>query len=211
MTWSYSKLSVFERCPQQYEYKYIQKLPQVKGDALMRGIALHDKCERFLKGDLKRVPKELEKIGPQLKRLKKNEAVAEEWWNFHNDWGWSYEPFQWLVAKLDAYCFPYEGEIEVVDFKTGKKYPEVKDQLNLYAVCAMSAYDGIESVSAKAEYIDTGETVNFVWSAGQIGTMKNAWTSRANRLLKAKKFKKSPSFHCRWCDFHKRKGGPCSG
>lgn len=210
MTTSYTKLSTFERCPYQYEAKYILKIKEPPSEALARGNAEHDKCERYLRGKLKRVPKTLEKIGPHLKRLKEFEAVPEQWWNLTDDWGWSDKKFQWLVAKLDAYCFPTDSEIEVIDFKTGKKYPEVRQQLNLYATCAMSIFD-VDLCTAKAIYVDTGDVVTLSWDIDQYEAMKNSWTARVKRLESCKVFKKKPGFYCNWCIRHTSKGGDCNG
>lgn len=210
MTASYSRVSLFEKCPQQYEYKYIQKLREPKSEALANGNARHDECERYLKGEIKRIPKTLVKIGPQLKRLKSLNALAEEWWNFDNKWNWQTKPFQWLVAKADAYCAPLPDMIEITDFKTGKKYPEHKKQLHLYATCALSMFE-CSSVIARADYVDLGESLVMEWGSDNLPAMQKSWNIRIARLEKAKTYKKNPGFYCKWCSFNTSKGGPCTG
>jgi len=46
--WSYSRLSVFRKCPRQFKYKFIDKIPTEDNYASSRGSLLHAKCEQIV-------------------------------------------------------------------------------------------------------------------------------------------------------------------
>lgn len=209
MTWSYTRISTFETCPAKYNYKYVQRLPEKgeKSPALVRGIEIHEQGEQYLKGKLTRLPKAYSKTRGAMERLKRLGAEAEEWW--HVDQNWEPTPsWSWLCAKTDAWCVPKEGIVEVVDFKTGRMYPNHRDQLHLYAACAMSLFD-CDKVITRAIYVDIGQTLDFEWYPRKLKTMQNNWESRVNRIEKAKRFQPQQNFFCRWCPYSKKEGGPC--
>jgi hypothetical protein len=56
--WSYSRWDVYDACPRQARYKFIDKLPEAEGPALRRGKDLHEQAEQFLKGELETLPVE---------------------------------------------------------------------------------------------------------------------------------------------------------
>lgn len=209
MTWSYTRISTFETCPAKYNYKYVQRLPEKgeKSPALVRGIDIHEYGEKYLKDSLKQVPSQYKKVAHAMKRLKELGAHAEEWWHLDQSWN-ATSSWSWLCAKLDAWCIPEDGILEVVDIKTGRMYPSTRDQLHLYSTCAMSMFD-CEKVIARALYVDQGEAVEFEWHPKELVTMQNSWESRANRIEKARRFQPQKNFSCKWCPYRKGEGGPC--
>lgn len=210
MTWSYSRISTYEKCPLKYQCQYIDKLPRGEpSKALARGNRIHSLAEDYLNGLSETVPDDLKKVSKPLERLKKLEAVAEEWWHFHDDWVPS-DDWAWLVIKSDAYCFPSDRTLEVTDFKTGKTYPEHRDQLHLYATGALSLFPGVEKVCARALYTDQGSAIDFEWGRKDLKIMHNNWKSRSSRIEKAKTFPPRPNRFCRWCDYNAANGGPCN-
>jgi len=207
MSWSYSRLSLYERCPFQYEGRYIKKVKEEKSEALLNGIAKHDLCEQYLKGDRKRIPKGVNKIAGSLRRLKSMEAVAEEWWNITEDWVEAKKK-DWLIAKIDAYCFPEPNTIEVTDFKTGKVYPTHKEQHGLYATMAFCIFD-VEIVISRGDYIDTGKSVTYRWTLDQLPALRADWRRRAETMMEDKELEPTPGYYCAWCPRSRLKKGDC--
>ena len=49
-TWSHSRLSAYEDCPQRYEFAYVQKLPRIEeGVEAFLGSRVHDALEKLYK------------------------------------------------------------------------------------------------------------------------------------------------------------------
>src|SRR5210317_438257 len=92
--WSLSSLSQYENCPRKFKYIKIDKKPLGKKSyALEYGNMVHNKLEQYLLGNIRSVPKELSKFSPELKKLKKLNAIPEEelvldkrWEPIHNGW-----------------------------------------------------------------------------------------------------------------------------
>lgn len=209
ITWSYSRLSLYEKCPLQYKFRYVDKIKEEESKALRNGIKKHNLCEEYLKGDRARIPKGVCQISDSLKRLKKMEAVPEEWWNLTDTWESSNKK-SWLVGKVDAYCFPHDDVMEITDFKTGKPYKkEHKDQLRLYATMGLCIYD-VGTVVAKADYIDTGKSVSYIWCIDDLSELKVSWEDRAVSLTEATFYPPRPNYYCNWCSFSRVRGGPCN-
>lgn len=207
MSCSYSSISLYEECSFKYKCRKIDKLSEEKSDALVNGIEKHQLCEEYLKGDRKRIPKGVSNIGGALRRLKKFEAIPEEWWHLTSNWE-STDSWSWLVGKVDAYCFPRDSVIEITDFKTGKKYPNHRDQLSLYATMGLSIYD-VKRVVARADYIDTGSSISYSWEVDDLSQLQDGWTKRIEAVITAEEFEPNPGWYCQWCSFSRLKGGPC--
>lgn len=210
MTWSYSRISCFEKCPLQYEYRYRMKLKGGEpSPALARGTAIHTLAECYLDGTVDDLPVELEKVRDTMEKLRAAEAVPEEWWHFHPDWDIA-DTWSWFVIKSDAYHFPKGDVAEIVDFKTGKMYPDHRDQLHLYATGAFARFPKVDRVIAKAVYIDQGTVLDFEWERPDWQIMKNNWEARAKRVGLATEFRPNPNRFCPWCDYNAANGGPCT-
>lgn len=215
--WSYSAWSVFNKCPAQYQYKYLMKLPtEPPGPAVERGIAIHAKGEGYLLGTVKGVPKEYKHYAQELRQLKKlgaepegDIAVTADWdpttWN---DWNGV-----WCRAKADAISIPEDGLLVVDDWKTGRKYPSHLDQGHLYGTLAYSHYEGVEKVKVRFFYLDKPPEeeppLELEYPRKDLKVMRAKWEERYKEMATTHTFKPTPGNYCRFCDFSKRKGGPC--
>jgi len=52
-SWAPSKLGCYEECPAKASYKYLHKLPDPGGPALVRGSFIHEQCEHFVANRIK--------------------------------------------------------------------------------------------------------------------------------------------------------------
>jgi hypothetical protein len=102
--------------------------------------------------------------------------------------------------------------LRVIDFKTGrpKDYPE-QERINVMAALLGAP----EAVAATMEfwYLDHGVSLPkkpklYVRKNMLSGTMKE-FEIRAARMEAEKKFPPRKGAHCAYCDYSKRKGGPC--
>ena len=217
--WSYSALTAYETCALKRKFQ-LDKAPRPQNKYLERGIAIHKLGEQFLKGELKKVPKEYKLFAKPLTELRKLGAQAELELAFTRKWElteWFGER-TWFRCKLDVqHDIPtprpvLRPNLRLIDFKTGrpKDYPE---QERLTVMAALLAAP--ESLGATFEfwYLDHGVILPkkpklYLRKNMLRGTMKE-FEIRAARMEKEKKFLPKKGAHCSFCDYSKRKGGPC--
>jgi hypothetical protein len=176
-----------------------------------RGSRLHTDCEKFLKTDSHVLPWELAKMGPRLMDLKGKQAKSEETWCL--DKGWSPDMVNpWIKAIVDVHWFEVNGTVlQVRDFKSGREYPEHRDQLELYGIIGMRYFPQVKRAEYGAIYLDTGHVSNegAVIRGDMLDQKVKSWTDRAIRIFEDTTYTPNPGGACRWCDYKSSQGGPC--
>lgn len=229
-SWSFSRYSTYRQCPLKAKLKFIDKMEEPTNDAMARGAAIHDTCEKYLKGTVARMPAELKLFADDFKKLKAQykkrvpAMVVEDMWAFTKDWDetrWNDWANCWVRIKLDCAHFEDETTLVVTDFKTGKFRPdkneEYMEQLELYALAALLMYPEIEGLVVKPRlmYLDAGVIYpepgddELVYTAKDIGRLQKLWAKRVRPMLNDKKFPPRANNFCSWCHFRKSNGGPC--
>ena len=215
-TWSYSSLSQFEKCPKQWEYARIQKLPQPPSAALERGNRVHAELERALRSFPDAGVPEVSLI-EYIAALKLRKPRVEEMWHFDRRWnfvGTEFVPTSWLLVKMDAYVAPVVGRkarnAHVIDWKTGRQYPDHEQQGELYALASV-ARDGGAEVDVDMVYVDQAHVEKWSLPVGpEVFTEATGeWTARAEKMLGTTEYRATPGKACHWCPFSGRKKGPC--
>lgn len=208
--WSYSSLSTYESCPAQWRYSYLLKLESKPSPAMMRGSRLHKACEDYLNGHSPALPWELKRVVRAIDELKQRGAKSEQTWLLDKDWSPVDDQSKaWIKSIVDVHYL--DGSVlHVIDFKSGKEYPEHRDQLELYAIKGLKVYPEVKRAEYKAMYLDTGHTSN---EGSLIRDMLpgkiDYWHSRAIRIWEDKEFAPNPGRRCQWCDYSAAKRGPC--
>jgi RecB family exonuclease len=146
ISWSYSKLTDFEKCRRMTKLKHIDRIPEPERPlppgktehANDRGTRVHDNVEQYVRGDIDQLCPEAEKhFGPQLDLLRV--LYAEGLVSLEGEWGmsqaWETHPWhgQWeeisaeamdelgLEANIKATKLPPKGRAEDIA-KIGKKF-----------------------------------------------------------------------------------------
>lgn len=231
--WSYSRLMDYEKCPQLFKFKVVDRLPEPGSAAMDRGSDIHKKGEVFLAATKKgvKVPQEFMRLKQSITLLKKLGAVPEDQWTFtHNFKGTTswFGKDAWARVKIDAVAeLPAEdlGEVAdltaqkvkgkgvwIMDWKTGQFRPEAAvDQLDLYVASAFILRPTASFALASLGYTDIGRSVHslVVKTSKTVEALKKKWIARVAPLQKDTKFKATPGPACHWCFFHAKKGGPC--
>ena len=212
---SYSALTTFENCPASYAFDYLSgESIDSSSPASRRGTRLHLACESFLKGTLPfaNLPIELYPIRDFLSIYKQLGALAEEVWLVDRDWNLQHpheeDEATMIKAVVDIH-YTIDDVLYVVDLKSGKEYPEHKDQLQLYSVIGLLKYPQVKEVRASALYLcGVGEVTTY--SRDSLEGLKMFWKNRALIQLNANLYPATPSTSaCRWCQYAKSKAGPC--
>lgn len=209
--WSYSRLTTYERCPKQLEYK-IKRTPEASSEALERGNRIHKDAEQYLQGVHKQVPATLQAFEPEFKQLRKKKAVAEAQIAVSADWRrveW-FSREAWLRIVIDAQHPETKTQDTLIDFKTGREYPDHLEQLELYALVFFKLKPKLKEVNGELWYIDQEKIVHDVFPCDQEKELEEKWTERATPMLIAEEFPATPGRHCNWCGFASAKGGPCT-
>ena len=204
--WSFSRLSCWENCPAQAKYKYIEKLPEVKGPPLLRGSKIHKEAELYvLNGG--RLPVSLKQFRGEFKKLREDGASAEEQWAFNCKWqacDW-FGAEAWLRVIVDANYFKgaEASTLVLVDYKTGKKknVEAYQDQMELSALAGFHMYE-VDRVETELWFLDSGDIVDENYKVRQIADMRKRFEKRAKRMLNDDRYPTTPNFTCRFCSFN---------
>jgi PD-(D/E)XK nuclease superfamily protein len=179
---------------------------------MVRGTRLHEDCENYVKGKLMVVPWELKKVALRLEDLKQKGAAAEETWLLDKYWKHDDEK-PWIKAIIDVHYFEPGGKVlHVTDYKSGREYPEHRDQLELYGLIGLCRFPEVNRVEYQALYLDSGHTSNdgAILRGAVMDNKVKKWTDRAIRIFEDKEYRPNPGGACRFCDYNGKRGGPCS-
>ncbi len=216
MRWSYSKLSVYENCPRQFKYKYIDKIDRfVESPAMVRGLDIHNKAEKYATGQIKRMPKELKVYENEFNQIRKMGASGEVDYSFTEEWEptkWNKWSNVWCIAKVDTRVEITKENLAIIDYKTGKIYDTHKDQADVYALSGFIHYPEVEDIDLEFWYLDQKDEDPGSWGYSRdthFKPLQRMFQQRHDKMAKDKKFIKKPTYKCRWCDYNSKNGGPC--
>lgn len=203
MGWSFSSLELYEKCPQWWKRKYIDRMkepPREAGPA-ERGTELHNCMENFFYAKAP-LPENLTYMQPKVDAWKAQKAIAEEEWGFDRDWKITPWATAWLRMKLDV-AVPSIGM--VIDYKSGKKDGnEVKHarQGLLYAVGTQIRYPELDKVTVRFEYLDHQKTSERVWRLPQLIAAKETFNRQALQIEADTEHRPNPQkWKCMYCPF----------
>lgn len=222
--WSFSRYSEYRLCPRKAYLKHIEKIKEPPNDAMQRGADIGRLAELFIKGKVKRLPKELSLFSKTFASMrdtyKKNpqRMVVEDQWALDSKWaktGWFAKDCV-VRMKVDAGRLEKPGFMLITDWKTGKyraeKREEYTEQLELYSLAALMLDETLEKVSARLAYLDEGlvfpepgsdEEATLTFTRADIPRLKRTWDKRTRAMLLDRSFPPRPNDRCRWCHYRK--------
>lgn len=222
-SWSFSKLSDFERCPGYVKLKYIERIPEPERPlpagktehANDRGSRIHDAAEHFVDGTGPFV-RELTSFQVEFNHLRdlyaNGKVSLEGEWGMDEDWEIAEWNTAWHRSKLDALVHTSETTAVVVDYKSGRKFGnELKhgQQLQLYTVNTLLRYPHLEQATTELWYLDQNDITSMTFTRNQGLRFKLGFEQRGHALTSATEFPFKPStFACRWCAYGDQ-GGAC--
>ena len=151
---SYSQLDTFNRCPLQYRYKYIFKIPAPVHSSASFGTSIHDALKDFYQNIKSGKKQEIEdlliilennwiKLGYESKKHEKfsrslAKKILTDFYNkFHKhetvprflEQNFKFPIKSGLIigGKIDRIDEKKDGRIEIIDYKTGDKLPTQKE------------------------------------------------------------------------------------
>lgn len=232
--WSFSQWESYNSCPARWKYKSVLKLPTAgPGPAAARGLLIHSTVEDYvaqrvgLEGlhkdvDLKYLPVlDAFRYHPNGERHQEFRfSLTEDWKLAGNQMkaerGWCMmvldavrvgDDFKGPHAKRETPLVAYVGE-----WKSGKPKDTHGDQRKLYALGALIHWPDVEKVEVTTYYLEDTEQPQRLSVANTESAqtkLKDLWKGRVDRMQGDRICAPKPGMHCNWCDFAKKKGGPC--
>lgn len=220
MVKSFSKWSTYDQCPRKYKYRYKDRIPVIqteRNDAAQRGTRVHESVEHMLQGKREDVDEEIqEEFGEWLISLKNFDNIPELKFAIDKEFEvCDYDSPDCLVRGfIDLVVMPeVDGVPSVAGFewKTGKLYDSHLAQKMLYGMVLLILYPDVKTTSITGVYFDHPKhNKKIVYSRSMLGTYKWMWLRRFDTMDADNVCAPNPSFLCKWCDYSKGNGGPCS-
>lgn len=225
--WSFSRYSDYKQCPLKCKLKHVDKIKEPPNKAMERGSLIHTLAEKYLKGELSKLPPELKLFEAEFKKLRAqfkksiNGMVVEDNWSFTKSWdetSWNDWVGCWVRIKLDCAHHEDEETLIVTDWKTGKfrveSHSEYVEQLELYSLAALLLHPHLQQVKPRLVYLDQGEIYpakgeELVFTRADIPKLKKLWEKRVKAMMSDTTFAPRPNDKCHWCFFSANKNGPC--
>jgi hypothetical protein len=208
---SYSSLSLWKKCPAQWEWKYILGHFDPPGRAADRGTELHDTIETFYTYPESSLPQRdpfWRPWAPLLQGLRPHAPVAEGEVAVNDQWApVSYkDPSAMYRGKLDLSLNAGKTRF-ILDWKSGRIYDEHHQQGKDYV--ALSP-DGFDNYVVYFVYLDQPTIIHrWEYSAEDRVALQQDVTERVLEVRSAKHYPFNKGDHCRWCSRSKNKGGNC--
>ena len=236
---SFSQWENYQTCPQKWKFASIMKLPRTPpGPAAARGLHMHDRAEKFIKGEIDDVNNWEEglmfgdkkpavihpKYIPMLRQFRdqpNGERYTEKKMAFDSEWYLcpTSSEHAAFIAVLDAARIggdryvrdhPDNGKVFIGEWKSGKPKDTHVDQRKIYAMFGYKTwlYPHVEVTTYYLE--DTAPPQRLVLKSEEgFERLKALWKGRVEEMESNSICAPRPGFYCRWCDFAKNKGGPC--
>lgn len=225
--WSYSRYADYKQCPLRFKLKYLDKVPMAASPAMDRGSQVHKLGELYLTAPKrpKAVPSEYAHFAEEMEQLHGLRPLVEQQWGFTREWtptGW-FGRDTWLRIVCDVVVKYDDNTVDLIDFKTGRKYDTNEEQVELFSSGAFMKWPEVEIVQTRLWYVDQpsdnevlrtyarddGVTDDDGKKLKSFSEIRREWEAKVVPMFKDKRFAPTPNDKCRWCDFSKSKGGPC--
>ena len=211
--WSYSRLSTWETCPRQFQYYYVEKLEghRPESPAANRGLLIHDKADKYLRGELKMYPFEFQKVSGHMMLLKAKKVQSEVKLAVKEDWTpCDYKAEDAYFRAILDVLYVENGICHIQDHKTGEVYPSHPIQLADYVPIAAAHYPNME-YETRLIYVDKGVvTPPKKTASDKLKGIKIMLDGRIKNAEDDNIFPTRAGAHCKWCDYSSRYGGPCA-
>jgi CRISPR/Cas system-associated exonuclease Cas4 (RecB family) len=209
---SYSGLSLYRKCPKAWHDAYVLGNRSEAGAAANRGTEIHKEIEDYFNGLVERITHSaLHKWKAYFFGLAPRNPVPEMKLGACS--AWSPMAFDDATANVrGAMDLVTVGEAatHIIDWKTGKVYPEHEKQADFYAALS-AAYHKQPTVVTMA-YIDQSTTTPYTYSVGKCEELQGKLGEEIAELRLVEEYPATPNpVSCRWCNLSWRVGGTCRG
>lgn len=210
--YSFSKLDMFDKCPQSFAHKYIWKDAIKEDDSphLVKGRAADAEFERAIGWGSQLSPQwaHIQPMVNAIRAMHKPETQIKIGLTDtlrETDY-WKGEHLRWRIGMdVRGYKDPKERHAVVVDWKTGK-VGEDKGQLQLYAAAEMALHPWVETVTTSYVWVEHKKTKVKTFDREHFSALWNHFIEKAAEIdvaIEADRFQAKPSGLCAYCPIHK--------
>jgi hypothetical protein len=217
LRWSFSQWETYNSCPAKWKFGSVMKLPrQPPGPAASRGLEVHASVEKYVvtgdAGDLHgAISARYIPVFNELRDHENGDMHLEKKLGFDVDWAISAPSSKVTacIAILDAVRFRDDGTVQVYEWKSGKPKDTHGDQRKLYALSSFIHWKATKAEVTTYYLEDTEVPQKLSIAASGAEKLKALWDQRIAMMLRDEFCAPKPSYQCNWCDFSKKRGGPC--
>lgn len=214
MIHSYSSLSMYEKCPQQYyQVRILKAYPYQPSPEAQWGDYVHNQLEAagklVIQGQRPQLTPDLQAyqwIVDNLIPSLPGDVLFEFEFNYNRSWqnvhakDWNNK---FWTGKGDVIAITPDRKTGVyIDYKTGNdRNPDV-GQLELMAVFMKTSFPTLEQVKAGLLFTQTGKPITKDYTLHQLPALKSIWEQKAMEVELAKAsntWPMKPSALCPWC------------
>ena len=214
--WSWSRYELYARCPLAFKLKNIDKIEEPVSKAMARGRDVHKSLDNYITGKTEVCPPEVkhpfhQKLYGEMRAFPAEDKVVEQQRGFTSSWkptSW-FGKDTWFRAILDAGFMYDDLSFEAVDHKTGKKYGENAEQMELFALSVMLKYPPVQNVTTRLVYLDSGEEESHEFAISVKSNLVAKWERKVAPMFSDTVFAPRPNDKCRFCHFSKSNTGMC--
>lgn len=211
---SYSGLKLYKTCPKAWADQYISGNRRSSGAAAQRGTKIHDLIEQFYKQRI--WPNNQPVLRPwerQLRGLLKYNPTAEADLAVDKDWnpvGFE-DDNAYLRGKADLLFWKPENERHIVDWKTGRIYPDHEHQGKTYFALDAATSRESDKTIVTMVYLDKKETREWTYRPNELDETIEELRYDIEILRADEEYKPTPSLDaCNYCPLSWRNGGKCN-
>lgn len=231
---SYSQLNSFKTCPLQYKYLYVLKIPTLPTDSASFGTSIHKTLQDFYiefikdkKINKKRlleifkktwVPIGYTSTAHESRMKKEGEKILNNYFDKYHAKNINVLGLEklfkikisndiFLTGKIDRIDKKNGNEIEIIDYKTGKK-PSEREltkslQLSIYALASQDKNmfnKKLSDINLTFHYLQTQEKITLKKTEEELIKTKEDVVGMVEEIKK-NKFPATPGKHCDFCSF----------
>ena len=231
---SYSQLNSFKTCPLQYKYLYVLKIPTLPTDSASFGTSIHKTLQDFYTEFIKDkkinknrlleiykktwVPIGYSSVAHESRMKKEGEKILNNYFDKYHSKNINVLGLEklfkikisndiFLTGKIDRIDGRKENEVEIIDYKTGKK-PSEREltkslQLSIYALAAHDKNmfnKKLSDINLTFHYLQTQEKITLKKTEEELIKTKEDITEMVEEIKK-NKFPATPGKHCDFCSF----------
>lgn len=214
---SFSKLKLFNQCPLQFKFRYIDKLPAIKTPQLQKGTDVHSLLEKYQQSDFNISSHSAEVqqifnnfINSELGQdILKYNSVREYRFYLDKD----LEPCEKENAQFIGFIDrinKVNDKIEIIDYKTGK-YVEQQfqdfEQLITYAIYVLKKYKNLNEVTLRFIYVEHCRENSLIFKRESLDFYAEKLKKNIqviNECIESNNYIKTPSHLCPWCSYKKQ-------
>ena len=218
---SHSKISSFISCPLKYQMQYIEHMPgeEFSSSSAELGKYIHEVLENYREGlDINEIAKLYEskytiadsekEVIPSLLEMAEKFYDPYRGLPFESEQKFFYEiphtggePVT-VNGIIDKLYFFLNGEIHIIDWKTGKVKSDNRLQMKFYAYLLNKCRNiDPKLIKCKVFYLRLRQPVSYEFDIDELNEFETWIQTMVEMITNTKKFKHNFSGLCKWCQY----------